>query len=148
MKELINKVTRTNAGYGISLVRVVVGITFMLHGAQKLFGVLGGGGLEGTAKFMSSLGLEPSSLMALLAGSGEFFGGLLLILGLLTRPAAIVTAIVSVVALLTVHLSKGYFISAGGYEYILVLLVASIALVIEGSGKCGVDRLISKNQAE
>lgn len=146
MKELINKLTKTNAGYGISVIRVVVGITFMLHGAQKLFGVLGGGGLEGTAKFMSSLGLEPSSLMAFLAGSGEFFGGLLLILGLLSRPAALLTAIVSLVALFTVHISKGYFMSTGGSEYILVLLAASVAIMIEGAGRCSIDKIINKSE--
>lgn len=144
MKQHLNKLTNTNACYGMTVLRVIVGMTFMLHGAQKLFGVLGGGGLEGTAKFMASLGLEPSYLMALLAGSGEFFGGLLLILGLMTRPAAVLTAIVSLVAMFSVHISKGFFMSAGGYEYVLVLLAASIALMIEGAGKCSLDKWLYK----
>lgn len=147
MKECLNKLTQTNAGTGITILRLVVGITFMMHGAQKLFGMFGGGGLAGTTKFMASLGLEPAALMAFMAGLGEFGGGLLLVLGLFTRLGALGTAIVSLVAMFSVHISKGFFMSTGGYEYALVLLAASIAILIEGAGKWSVDKcVISKNK--
>ena len=76
-----------------------IGIIFVAHGAQKLFGWFGGYGLEGTGQFMASLGLTPGYLMALLAGSAEFFGGLALLLGVLVRPAAAALAFAMVVAI-------------------------------------------------
>lgn len=141
---MIKKMMSTEAGFGLTVLRVILGITFMMHGAQKLFGAFGGGGLDGTAKFMTSLGLEPGFLMALLAGLGEFGGGLLLVIGLFTRFGAFLTAIVSLVAMLSVHISKGFFMATGGYEFTLVLLAASLAVLIEGAGKCSVDKMISK----
>src|SRR5690554_4094237 len=89
------------------VLRVPLGIIFMAHGAQKLFGWFGGYGLEGTGQWMASIGLQPGYLMALAAGSGEFFGGLALLIGLLTRPAALVLAITMLVAIVTVHLPHG-----------------------------------------
>lgn len=140
MKNILNKLMQSNAGYGITVLRIVLGIVFMAHGSQKLFGAFGGGGLEGTAKWMASIGLEPGYLMALLAGLGEFGGGLLLVLGLLTRAGAFLTAIVSLVAMFSVHMSNGFFMGQNGIEYVLVLFAASIAILIEGSGKCGLDK--------
>lgn len=141
---MIKKMMSTEAGFGLTVLRVILGVTFMMHGAQKLFGAFGGGGLDGTAKFMSSLGLEPGFLMALLAGLGEFGGGLLLVLGLFTRFGAFLTAIVSLVAMLSVHITKGFFMATGGYEFTLVLLAASLAVLVEGAGKCSVDKMMSK----
>lgn len=89
---LINRILSSNAGAGALVLRVPVGIILAAHGAQKLFGWFGGYGLEGTGQWLASIGLGPGFLMALLAGSAEFFGGLALVLGLLTRPAAAVTA--------------------------------------------------------
>lgn len=146
MNDFIKKLTATNAGIGITILRVVLGITFMMHGAQKVFGAFGGGGLEGTAKFMTSLGLEPGYLMAVLAGFGEFGGGLLLVVGLFSRFGAFLTAIISLVAMLSVHISKGFFMSGGGYEFTLVLLAASLAVLIEGAGKFSLDRVLSNKQ--
>ena len=135
---------KSNGGYGLTLIRIIVGIVFMSHGAQKLFGLFGGGGLEGTAGFMETLGLTPSYLMAFLAGSGEFWGGLLLVLGLVTRFAGILTGIVCLVAMFTVHIHNGFFMSNNGFEYILVLLGVSILTIFEGSGKLSIDQLIVK----
>lgn len=118
-----------------------VGIIFTAHGAQKLFGWFGGYGLEGTGQFMASMGLNPGVLMAALAGSAEFFGGLALILGLLTRPAAAVLAFTMLVALLSVHLHNGLFMANNGYEFALALLAASISLVVSGGGRLSVDRI-------
>ena len=89
MNSMINKVLSTRAGYGLSVVRIFVGIIFAAHGAQKLFGLFGGYGIAGTAQYMESIGLAPGQLMAILAGGTEFFAGLALIIGLLVRPAAL-----------------------------------------------------------
>ncbi|SJN59017.1 Putative oxidoreductase MhqP [Vibrio gazogenes] len=114
----------------------------MAHGAQKLFGWFGGYGLEGTGKWMASIGIEPGMLMAGLAGSGEFFGGMFLLLGLLTRPAACVTAFTMVVAIFSVHINNGLFLSNNGYEYALTLLAVSASLIFSGSGKLSLDQAI------
>ena len=136
MKSLIQQITTTTAGLDTLPLRVGAGIIFAAHGAQKLFGWFGGYGLEGTAGWMASIGLEPGMLMAALAGSTEFFGGLLLIIGLLVRPAAIVLAITRFVAIVTVHLQNGL------YEFGLVLLAISVALALRGAGSLSVDSLL------
>lgn len=134
----------TNENYAGLVLRIIAGIIFVAHGAQKLFGSFGGYGLEGTGQWMASIGLEPGFLMALAAGSAEFFGGLALLLGLLTRPAALVLAVTMLVAIVTVHLPNGLFMSNNGYEFGLALLAMSIALIFNGAGKFSLDGLISK----
>jgi putative oxidoreductase len=144
MKARLKKVTHSNAGFGALALRIPIGIIFTAHGAQKLFGSFGGYGLEGTGQWMESIGLAPGFLMALLAGSAEFFGGLFLLLGVLTRPAAIALAGTMVVAIFSVHFENGLFMSNNGYEFALALLAASISLAFSGSGKVAIDNLISK----
>jgi putative oxidoreductase len=139
MKALLKTLTESNAGYSALALRVPVGIIFMAHGAQKLFGWFGGYGLEGTAGWMESIGLAPGLLMAFLAGSGEFFGGLFILLGLLTRPAAAVLAVTMIVAIFSVHLVNGLFMSNNGYEFGLALLAASVSLALSGAGKASLD---------
>lgn len=129
----------TRGGYGLAVLRIVVGLTFMAHGAQKLFGWFGGYGLAGVGQWMESIGLTPGYLMALLAGSGEFFGGLALVIGLLVRPAAAVLAVVSLVAMFSVHWAHGFFITNNGYEYALALLAVNVALLVDGAGKWSLD---------
>ncbi len=142
MKTLINDVTNTAAGFDTVPVRIGAGIIFAAHGAQKLFGWFGGYGLEGTAGWMASIGLEPGMLMATLAGSAEFFGGLLLIVGLLVRPAALMLAVTMVIAIVTVHLGNGLFMDNNGYEFGLILLVISAGLVFRGAGSLSADRVL------
>ncbi|HBX37982.1 MAG TPA: DoxD-like family protein [Pseudohongiella sp.] len=144
---LIQRTLSSNAGLAALVLRVPVGIILVAHGAQKLFGWFGGYGLEGTGQFMSSLGLEPGYLMALLAGSAEFFGGLALILGLLTRPAALVSAFTMVVALFSAHIGNGLFMSNNGYEYALTLLAATLALAIQGAGTLSLDSALRNRLA-
>ncbi len=122
MKNLLIKLLSTNAhNWSTVALRLVLGITMAAHGAQKLFGWFGGYGLQGTAGFFADkLGLTPGSFWATLAGSGEFFGGLLLILGLATRLAALNTAVVMLVAIITVH-NSAFFLPAG-MEFALSLL--------------------------
>ncbi len=139
--------THAKTDLAILLLRITVGGIFIAHGAQKLFGWFGGHGLEGTGQWMASIGLTPGYLMALLAGSGEFFGGLALLLGLLTRPAALVTAVTMLVALLIVHWSNGFFISNNGYEYALMLMAASLVLLLHGAGRYSLDsKLINSSK--
>lgn len=122
--------------------RSVLGAVFIAHGSQKLFGWFGGYGIAGTGQWMASIGLEPGWLMALLAGSGEFFGGLALLLGLATRPAALVTAFTMLVALFVAHWDNGFFIGNNGYEYALTLMVASLAVLLQGAGRLSLDQLL------
>ncbi|PLX59622.1 DoxX family protein [Sedimenticola selenatireducens] len=144
MKTLVKKVAATNTSLSQLALRIPVGIIFVAHGAQKLFGSFGGYGLEGTGQWMASIGLEPGYLMALLAGSAEFFGGLALILGLLVRPAAAVLAFTMVIAIVTVHIGNGLFMSNDGYEFGLALLAALVALAISGAGRGSLDAMLSK----
>ncbi len=142
MKNLINQVISTNSGFDTLPLRVGAGVTFAAHGAQKLFGWFGGYGLEGTAGWMESIGLAPGVLMASMAGSAEFFGGLLLIAGLAVRPTALVLAFTMVIAIVTVHLENGLFMANNGYEFGLALLVISLALMIRGAGSVSADRFL------
>ena len=143
MSTLINKVLSTRAGYGLTVLRIVVGIVFAAHGSQKLFGAFGGYGLAGTAQYMESLGLTPGYLMATLAGGIEFFAGLALIIGLLVRPAALGLIFLLLVAIFSVHITNGLFMANNGYEFALALLGGSLAVLIEGAGKLSADRAIA-----
>lgn len=147
MNTLIKRVVTTDTGFGQLALRIPVGIVFIAHGAQKLFGAFGGYGLEGTGQWMASIGLNPGFLMALLAGSAEFFGGIALMLGLLVRPAAVVLAFTMLVAIFAVHIGNGLFMSNDGYEFGLVLLAASVSLAISGAGRASIDRIIASKIA-
>lgn len=144
MKNLLTKLLSTNAhNWSPVVLRLVLGFTMAAHGAQKLFGWFGGYGLQGTAGFFAEqLGMKPGIFWAALAGGGEFFGGLLLILGLATRFAALNTAVVMLVAILTVH-SSAFFLPAG-MEFALSLLAMSVALIISGGGALSVDSKLAK----
>lgn len=144
-KQTIHNILKSDAGLAALALRVPVGIILAAHGAQKLYGWFGGYGLEGTGQWMASIGLEPGYLMALLAGSAEFFGGLALIFGLLTRPAAAVSAFTMLVAIFSVHFEHGLFLSNNGYEYALALFAATLALTIQGAGSYAADNAIAKN---
>ena len=136
---LIQRIVSTNASWAPLALRIPLGIIFAAHGAQKLFGWFGGYGLEGTGQYMASLGLEPGYFMALLAGGAEFFGGLALLLGLLTRPAAAALAFAMIIAIFSAHIDKGLFMANNGYEFALALLAASASLIISGAGRASVD---------
>ncbi|MBO1519538.1 DoxX family protein [Oceanisphaera pacifica] len=140
---LIHRILFTNSQVTGLALRLSAGAIFVAHGAQKLFGSFGGNGLQGTAQWMASIGLEPGYLMALAAGSAEFFGGIALLIGLLTRPAALMLAITMLVAIMGVHLPNGFFMSNNGYEFALALLGMAVALVFNGGGKYSLDRKLS-----
>lgn len=127
------------SSWGPVALRIPVGLIFAAHGAQKLFGWFGGYGLEGTGQWMGSIGLAPGYLMALLAGSAEFFGGLALVLGLLVRPAAAALAFAMLVAIFAVHIDKGLFVANNGYEFGLALVAVAVSLVVTGAGRASLD---------
>ncbi|WP_440465138.1 DoxX family protein [Psychrobacter sp. ASPA161_6] len=141
---ILHKALLSNAGAAALILRVPIGLILAAHGAQKLFGWFGGNGLAGTAQWLSSMGMEPGLLMAILAGGAEFFGGLALVLGLLTRPAALVAAFTMLVAIFSVHIGNGLFAADGGYEYALVLMVALLALAVQGGGSLSMDKALSE----
>jgi putative oxidoreductase len=123
------------------LMRATVGLFLMPHGAQKLFGLFGGYGLEATGQFFASkLGMPPS--MALIAGLIEFFGGLALALGLLTRVAAGFITGMMAVAVMQVHLGNGFFWTSGGFEYPLMWGIFSLSFVVRGGGRYSLDNAI------
>lgn len=143
MSPMITRVLSTRAGYGLTILRIFVGIIFAAHGSQKLFGWFGGGGLAGTAQWMESIGLAPGTLMAVLSGGTEFFAGLALIIGLLARPAALGLTFLTLVAIFSVHIHNGLFMANNGYEFALALLGGALAVLLEGAGKLSVDRAIA-----
>ena len=142
---VFSRVLATDAGWGPLALRIPAGIIFAAHGAQKLFGWFGGYGLEGTGKWMASIGLEPGYLMALLGGGAEFFGGLALLVGLLVRPAAAALAFAMLVAIFSVHVGNGLFMKDNGYEFGLALLAVSVSLAISGAGRLSLDRVLAGN---
>jgi putative oxidoreductase len=119
--------------------RVVVGLFFVGHGAQKLFGSFGGHGVPGTAGFMESLGLKPGRQQAIAAGTAEFAGGALLVLGLGTPLAAAMLIGVMTVAIVTVHAKNGPWVTDSGWEYNAVLIAVAFALAGAGPGEVSLD---------
>jgi putative oxidoreductase len=125
------------------LIRAATGLFLMPHGAQKLFGLFGGYGLEATGQFFQAkLGLPPQT--ALIAGLVEFFGGLFLAAGFLTRPAAALVLGLMAIAVIRVHLPNGYFWTDGGFEYPLLWGLLALSYVIRGGGRYSVDALIGR----
>lgn len=124
------------------VLRIVVGGLFVGHGAQKLFGAFGGHGLAGTAGFFEAIGLRPGHLHARVAGGAEFFGGALLMLGLVTPFAAAALIATMVAAVITVHYAKGVWVTDGGYEYNLVIIAVAFTLAGAGPGSWSLDHAI------
>lgn len=121
------------------VLRLVVGLLFVGHGAQKLFGVFGGGGLESTAGMFDNIGLQPGWLHARAAGTAEFLGGALIALGLFTPFAAAALIAVMTAAVITVHARNGIWNSNQGYEFNVVLIAAVFALAGIGAGAWSLD---------
>ena len=139
----LSGITAALSPVGEPLARAAAGLMLMPHGAQKLFGWFGGYGVEATGQFFAAkLGLPPS--LALLAGLIEFFGGLALAVGFLTRPAAALIVGLMAVAVITVHIPAGYFWTNGGYEYPLLWGLLALSFVLRGGGRYSVDRLIGR----
>lgn len=130
--------------YHWPLLRFFAGMMLVPHGAQKLFGAFGGPGLLDTSYGFQKMGIEPALPLALVAGCIEFFGGLLVAVGLLTRPAALAAFILLMVAVIQVHLPGGFFASRGGYEFPLLWAIVMLAIVIRGGGPLSIDKAIGR----
>jgi len=128
-------------GWGITVLRVIVGIVFLAHGGQKLFVW----GFSNVAGFFGQVGIPLPMLAAIVVTLVEFLGGLALVVGLFTRWAAIPLAINMLGAMLTIHLKAGFFLP-DGYEFVLTLLAANVALALLGSGEASLDRLLGKGK--
>jgi putative oxidoreductase len=125
------------------VLRLVVGVLFAGHGAQKLFGAFGGGGLDGTAGMFDNIGLRPGWLHARAAGTAEFAGGALLALGLFTPFAAAALIAVMTAAVITVHAPNGIWNTNQGYEFNLVMAAVVFALAGIGAGSWSLDNAFS-----
>jgi putative oxidoreductase len=127
---------QTRTHWAIALVRIVTGIIFAAHGAQKLFMF----GVTGTAGFMTQLGIPFAGVAAPLVIAVELIGGLLLIAGLFTRWVSLPLTATMAVALVTAHLKAGFFLP-NGYEFVLLLLATTISLGLSGSGVLALDNV-------
>jgi putative oxidoreductase len=133
---------------GLLIIRLAVGLTLAAHGAQKLFGLFGGGGLAGTAEMMEKVGLRPGRVYALLAGLTETCGGLLLALGLITPAASAAILANMIVAAAVVHLRNGFFVHKGGWEYNLVLAASALGVAFAGPGAFSLDAVLGLSWGE
>lgn len=125
--------------YAPTVLRIGLGISFAYHGAQKVFGVFGGNGMEGFIGFVSSLGVPFPEFFAWAAALSEFAGGILLVLGLLTNYAAFFLVITMMVAFFGAH--KGSFADSGDTAF--VFGIAALSLMFSGSGRFGLDSLLA-----
>jgi len=145
---MLHELLSTSGDLTLMLVRLALGIVFFAHGSQKMLGWFGGAGFKKTMSLFTQQLHIPAPL-AFLAFCAEFFGGLGLIAGLLTRVAAFGIAVDMVVAVLTVHLPNGFFMNWGGeqkgegFEYHLLSIAITIALMIGGGGALSIDRALS-----
>lgn len=131
-------------GVALGLVRIMVGLVFVMHGGQKLFVY----GIAGVAQSFQQMGIPFPEFSAVLATASEFGGGLLLLFGLLTRLAAIPMAFTMLVAILAAHWGKGFFASSGGYEYALLLMVTLVGFAFAGSGAFALDNVVWRKREE
>jgi len=144
---MFRKLVSTSNDFTLTIVRLVLGVTFFMHGAQKMLGWFGGYGFHGTMGLFTQMG-TPAPL-AFLAICAEFFGGLGLLVGLLGRIAALGIIVNMLVAIVTVHHVNGFFMNwtgqqkGEGFEYHLLAIALAIAVLIKGSGAISIDRAIA-----
>ncbi|MED1914241.1 DoxX family protein [Brevibacillus sp. NPDC058079] len=119
---------------GLLLIRLVIGLTFAGHGAQKLFGWFGGYGLKGTGGWLESIGVKPGVAMAFVAGLAELVGGLMFAAGVGIWASSILLAFTMLVAILKVHGQNGYWVTQNGFEYNLTLIAVVIGVALIGPG--------------
>lgn len=145
----MKRLLATTDDVALTVMRLVLGIVFFAHGAQKMLGWFGGYGFSGTMGYFTSQ-MHIPAVFAFLAIAAEFFGSIGLILGLLTRIAALGIGTNMLVAVVMVHRHFGFFMNwfgnqkGEGYEYHLLAIALSIALVIRGGGAFSADRAVSE----
>src|SRR6202022_4830412 len=128
--------------FGLLILRVVVGLILAGHGAQKLFGWWGGPGMNGWTQTVAKLRIRPAQPWARIAVLAEFGGGLLLALGLLSPLGNLAIAGSMIVAIVTVHLSKGFWVGKGGYEFNLAIIGGATAIAFTGPGTYSLDNAL------
>jgi putative oxidoreductase len=148
---MAERIFRTENDYAVAAIRLVLGVVFFAHGAQKALGWFGGPGFDGTVGMFSQMGIgEP---LAVLAIAAEFLGGLGLIVGLLARIAALGVMTNMVVAIILVHRQVGFFMNwtgnqtGEGFEFHLLALALAIGIVVKGAGALSIDRIVAESFA-
>ena len=150
---MLRRLIHTREDHLLTLLRICLGLIFFAHGAQKMLGWFGGYGFSGTMGFFTKMMHIPAPF-AVLAILAEFFGGLGLIVGALTRIAAFGIAINMVVATLMVHAPNGFFMNwtgqqkGEGFEYHLLAIAIAIVLMVRGAGAFSVDRALSVRHSD
>ena len=145
---MLRKLTQTDSSTATTIIRVILGLVFFAHGAQKMLGWFGGFGFSGTMGFFTGA-MHIPAVFAFLAIAAEFFGGLGLIFGVLTRVAAFGIAANMLVAIAMVHSHFGFFVNwsgtqkGEGFEYHLLALAMCAFLIIKGAGALSVDRTLA-----
>jgi putative oxidoreductase len=148
---MFKKLFQTTDDKVLTVLRLVLGVVFFAHGSQKMLGWFGGYGFKGTMRFFTQA-MHIPAVFAFLAIAAEFFGGLGLLLGLLSRIAAFGIAVTMLVAIFMVHLPNGLFMNwtgqqkGEGIEYHLIILAVTLALMIRGAGAFSLDRAVSGMQ--
>jgi putative oxidoreductase len=138
---LFRQASALQLNLGLLITRLVIGTIFMAHGAQKIFVF----GLEGVGGGFAQMGIPLASVMGPLVGFMEFFGGMALIVGLLTRAVGVGLAGVMLGAMLIVHLPNGFFLP-NGIEFVLALLGSSLLLALTGAGEYSLDQAIARRR--
>jgi putative oxidoreductase len=145
--EIVDAVLATYPSWSHLVVRVALGVVFVAHGGQKVFGWFGGHGLRATIAGFKGMGVPPAA--AALAAFIELFGGVAMLLGLLARPAAVGIIVVMLVAIAKVHARHGFFINfqgvpgrGHGYEFNVVLIAMALSILIGGAGVLSADRAL------
>jgi putative oxidoreductase len=150
--KMLQKLIRTDQSTAGAILRLVLGVVFFAHGAQKMLGWFGGSGFQGTMNFFTGM-LHIPAPFAVLAIFAEFFGGLGLIVGLLTRIAAFGIGANMLVAIFSVHAANGFFANwsgtqkGEGYEYHLLVLAMVAYLLIRGAGAFSLDGVLAARKA-
>jgi len=126
-------------GWSLVLIRVALGVIFILHGAQKVFGWFDGPGLAGFVKWIGAYGV--SEPIAYLAAFAELIGGILLLSGRASRIGALMVMAVMLGAIFIVHWPHGFFLQNQGFEYPLILALCALAILIGGPGRCALPKM-------
>lgn len=139
MSPIFKSPSQLQVSVALTVLRVILGITFIMHGGQKLFVY----GLEGVSGGFAGMGIPFPAVVGPIVALTEFLGGAALLVGLMTRVAAVGIALVMVGAIFTAHIKAGFF-APGGYEFPLMLLATSIALVFTGAGPLSLDAAVQR----
>jgi putative oxidoreductase len=146
---MFHRIVSTTNDFTLTVARFVLGVVFFAHGGQKLLGMFGGRGFSGTVDLYSQMGF--SAPVAILAISAEFFGGLALMAGFLSRIAVLGIIGKMLVAIFTLHVKNGFFMNwsgeqrGEGIEYHLLVIALGLVILVKGSGALSVDRLLTRS---